>query len=84
MSQKHVDLIAQLRAAESLLMAHGTTTLPVEGEPETLLLDEGTNRPLVIGYKVLNTKFIEAFGRPWTPSQQFKAWAALNQPDLVR
>lgn len=84
LSRRHVVLIDQLRAAEELLMAHGNTTVPVEGKPETQLLDEGDIKPLVDGYKILNVKFEDAFGRSWTPSSYFKRWAEVNQPGLVR
>lgn len=82
MSRQHTALIEQLRAAEELLMAHSNTTVPVEGKPE--LLDEGDIKPLVDGYKILNVKFEDAFGRSWTPSSYFKRWAEVNQPGLVR
>lgn len=84
MSKKHTALIEQLRAAENLIMSHGNTVVSVDGKSESQLLDEGDIRPLINGYKILNVKFEEAFGRSWTPSQQFRDWAALNQPKLLK
>jgi len=65
-------------------MLHGGTVVPIDGEPESRVLDEGDIKPLVDGYKILNVKFEGVFGRSWTPSQQFRDWAALNQPELLK
>lgn len=63
--------IDQLRAIENLLMYH---------DPDV----EGDITPLITGYKIINVKFEEEFGRSWTPSREFKSWAKVYNPGLLK
>jgi hypothetical protein len=66
-----MDRIYELRAAENLLMFHNPSV-------------EGDITPLITGYKILTVRFEAEFRRPWTPSSDFKRWAKVNNPGLIK